>query len=273
MKPNLKAISVLALSILLVGSLLYSSTIQNPGLSSSQAGITALTGAVTAGPGSGSQAASIANDAVTTAKILNDAVTTAKILDANVTLAKIANAAANSKLLGSGAAGSGAPYAELTLGTNLSMSGTTLNAGAGGTLGGAALFRTTTQSINSAAFTAISFDSEEYDTDGYHEGVTNPTRLTVPATGVYLVTGSFGWSTASATGSQILIRSNGTNYLSNSAIPTGHVSNAGSMTTSRIVALSATDYVELIAWQNSGGALLVQTAANYTPVFQIERLR
>jgi hypothetical protein len=45
-----------------------------------------------------------------------------------VTLAKIANASANSKLLGSGSAGSGAAYSELTLGTNLSMSSTTLNA-------------------------------------------------------------------------------------------------------------------------------------------------
>lgn len=40
------------------------------------------------------------------------------------------NAIANSKLLGSGTAGAGAPYAELTLGTGLTMSGTTLNAAA-----------------------------------------------------------------------------------------------------------------------------------------------
>lgn len=72
-----------------------------------------LTGDVT-GSGTGSFAATIANSAVT--------------------LAKIANAAANSKLLGSGAAGSGSPYAELTLGTNLSMSGTTLNATGGSSL-------------------------------------------------------------------------------------------------------------------------------------------
>ncbi len=51
---------------------------------------------------------------------------------AKVTLAKIANASANSKLVGSGASGSGAAYTEITLGTNLTMSGTTLNAAGGG---------------------------------------------------------------------------------------------------------------------------------------------
>jgi hypothetical protein len=85
---------------------------------SGSSGITQLTGAVTAGPGSGSQAATLSANAVGTSNIANSA----------VTLAKIQNAAANSKLLGSGAAGSGSAYAELTLGTNLSMSGTTLNA-------------------------------------------------------------------------------------------------------------------------------------------------
>jgi len=58
-------------------------------------------------------------------------IVTNHITDANVTLAKIANAAANSKLLGAGAAGSGSPYAEITLGTGLTMTGTTLSADAG----------------------------------------------------------------------------------------------------------------------------------------------
>jgi hypothetical protein len=52
-------------------------------------GITQLTGDVTAGPGTGSQATTIANNAVTAAKINADAVTTAKILNANVTEAKL----------------------------------------------------------------------------------------------------------------------------------------------------------------------------------------
>lgn len=70
---------------------------------------------------SGTLATTIANNAVTTAKINNSA----------VTLAKVQNASANSILLGSGATGSGSAYTEITLGTNLSMSGTTLNATGG----------------------------------------------------------------------------------------------------------------------------------------------
>lgn len=83
----------------------------NPPAGSSGTAITSLTGDVT-GTGPGATATTIANSAVT--------------------LAKIANAAASSTLVGSGASGSGAPYVEVTLGTNLAMSGTTLNATGGG---------------------------------------------------------------------------------------------------------------------------------------------
>lgn len=74
-------------------------------------GVTQLTGDVTAGPGSGSQVATIPPD--------------------TVTLAKIANAAANSVLVGAGAAGIGINYTEITLGSGLSMTGTVLDATAG----------------------------------------------------------------------------------------------------------------------------------------------
>jgi hypothetical protein len=68
--------------------------------SGGSSGITELTGDVTAGPGSGAQAATIANNAVTTAKII----------DAAVTLAKMANLA-NKTLIGRNTAGAGVPEA------------------------------------------------------------------------------------------------------------------------------------------------------------------
>lgn len=52
--------------------------------------------------------------------------------NAGVTLAKIQNAAANSKLVGSGASGSGASYVEIGLGGGLAMTGTTLDTTASG---------------------------------------------------------------------------------------------------------------------------------------------
>lgn len=67
-------------------------------------GITQLTGDVTAGPGSGSQVATIAPLAVTAAKLGNNAVITSKILNGNVTLAKIQNIAANTFLANTTAA-------------------------------------------------------------------------------------------------------------------------------------------------------------------------
>ncbi|NDC10516.1 MAG: hypothetical protein EBZ75_14490, partial [Oxalobacteraceae bacterium] len=62
-----------------------------------------------------------------TATIANNAVTTAKIGDDQVTYAKIQNVSAASRLLGRGSAGGSGDVEEIAPGTGLSMSGTTLN--------------------------------------------------------------------------------------------------------------------------------------------------
>lgn len=95
---------------------------------------------------------------------------------AAVTLAKIQNAAANSKLLGSGAAGSGAPYVELTLGAGLSMTGTTLASTAASIAGS----NTQVQYNNSGAFGASSsFTWTQGSTLLTVAGTTNSTNVLV----------------------------------------------------------------------------------------------
>lgn len=99
--------------------------------STGEAGITELTGDVTAGPGSGSQVATIANDAVTTPKILDgavttpkladDAVTTIKILDNNVTYEKIQQVTQTSVLLGNGDISAPSNVEEIELGANIEI--------------------------------------------------------------------------------------------------------------------------------------------------------
>lgn len=86
----------------------------------------------TGSPASGNLAKFSGATSITNGDLAGDCVTsgtlTCTIPNSAVTLAKIANAAASSMILGSGASGSGAPYVEISLGANLSMSGTTLNA-------------------------------------------------------------------------------------------------------------------------------------------------
>lgn len=66
-------------------------------------------------------------------------------------------------------------------------------AGGGGVvLHGAKLLRTSDQLVQPGVATAVSFDTEKFDSDGYH-APGQPTRLTIPAglAGVYLVGGGF----------------------------------------------------------------------------------
>lgn len=74
----------------------------------------------------------------------------ANVPDAAITYAKIQNVSAISRLLGRGSAAGVGPPVEVTLGTNLSMSGTTLNAAGGATPTGTG-FRHVTGGVEDAA--------------------------------------------------------------------------------------------------------------------------
>ncbi len=133
-------------------------------LSASGAGGTVT---VTGSPASGNLTKFSGASSVTNADLTGDVTTSGTvattIANSAVTLAKIANAAANSKLVGSGASGSGAAYSEITVGTGLSMTGTTLSA-TGGSAGALILLEQHTASSSATLdfTTAISSTYDEY---------------------------------------------------------------------------------------------------------------
>jgi len=106
------------------------------------------------------------------------------------------------------------------------------------------------------AFYTIPFDTEDYDTDGLHEGVTNPSRLTAALTGKYLITGTALIDTTnSTTPTRIVIRciidGSTTVLYSNATLPPVTSPTSTSVTVAFQVSLAATQYVELQAAVNA----------------------
>jgi hypothetical protein len=93
---------------------------------------------------------------------------------------------------------------------------------------------------------AIPFQAEDFDTNTFHDNVTNNTRLTVPAGkgGKYLITGHIASSTASTSALSAYIARNGTSKaLANGG---GH-SGTNGVCISTVLTLVPGDYVELFA--------------------------
>jgi len=122
---------------------------------------------------------------------------------------------------------------------------------------GVALYNTTGQSLANATATAVTFDTEVFDTDAFHSTATNTSRITIPAglAGKYQVNAIFTWQ-GNNTGFRTLgLYKNGAIYQWAPQVLGSTVMNAGGVTFSTILTLAVTDYIEIFAYQSSGGAL------------------
>ena len=117
-------------------------------------------------------------------------------------------------------------------------------------------YASATTSLANSTATAVAFAAENWDTDAFHDNVTNNTRLTVPAGlgGRYLVIGgcTFALNITGVRSIRLRVNGAGTND-SFTMLPTTGL--ATIMSVSRELLLNAGDYVELLAYQTSGGAL------------------
>jgi hypothetical protein len=106
------------------------------------------------------------------------------------------------------------------------------------------------------------FDTEDYDTDGYHSTVSNTSRLTVPTgkAGKYQISCIMSFNKTSATGQRAAqFVKNGTIGMYFPEIP-GSSSFYLGQQLSWFTTLAEADYIEVQAYQNSGGNLLWLTA-------------
>lgn len=120
------------------------------------------------------------------------------------------------------------------------------------------------QSIPNSSYTAVTFDAESFDSAAFHDNSTNPSRLTIPAgkAGKYFINAALNYAGAATGGRYAVIYKNGAREIQ------AEGTNEGSLRTtvavSAMLDLVATDYIEIYAYQDSGGALNIQNAAYAT---------
>jgi hypothetical protein len=131
---------------------------------------------------------------------------------------------------------------------------------------GVSLVKSAAQSINNATDTAITWNTEDYDTDGFHSTVSNTDRITIPTGkgGYYLVSAKLSFA-ANATGVRsCTIKKNGTTNIIGADLNNQGGSASAVLNFERVISCVATDYFTLQAYQTSGGALNTDNAAGYT---------
>jgi len=144
-------------------------------------------------------------------------------------------------------------------------------AGGGGYTQGARARRTTDQTITTGTPTVIAFDTQDYDTDGIWEGVTNPSRLTCQTTGVYLITGGGYWAGATGGGQRsVYIYLNGATQVAGMILTPS--ANGQGLNATALLSLTAGDYVQLLVYHDRGSNLAVSYYAQWSPVLSMQRV-
>lgn len=147
------------------------------------------------------------------------------------------------------------------------------SATSGGSRKGLARLRqTVAQTLTTATFTAINFDTEDVDYDAAHSTVTNTSRYTAQTAGYYLVSGIAGF-VGNATGARytaIYVNGSPINGTEQGFTTVPNADTLQIPTPGTLVYLNAGDYVQLVAYQSSGGNLNTHVAAAaFQPIMNV----
>ncbi len=132
------------------------------------------------------------------------------------------------------------------------------------------VFNSAAITLTTTTVTALTFDSERWDTNTMHSTSSNTDRLTAKVAGKYLVQGYAGFSANAAGERQLRIDKNNTSIEAaeqRSAVGAGATEY---MVVSALVDMAVNDYVQLKAYQTSGGNLNVVAQAEVSPQFSMQ---
>jgi len=134
----------------------------------------------------------------------------------------------------------------------------------------ARVYNSIAENLTQNDWTTITFDTERYDTWGMHEGVTNPSRLTIPSNmvGSAIFQISAHITTSTMSGFAIILKVNGSDIIAKESIST---SDGQQVSISTQYEMSAGDYVEVMVYTTTASET-VNAEPNWSPEFCIAQI-
>jgi len=148
-----------------------------------------------------------------------------------------------------------------------------VDASGGGADHGCRAFHSVAQSIANLTVVTLALDSENYDTDAYHDLVVNNERLTIPVglAGKYMLGGGVQFA-VNAVGSRLMaVTLNGVSQLLVLRF-NADASGFTTITSSTIFDLAVGDFITLQVFHDAGVAIDVNRASQQSPVLWCQKV-
>jgi hypothetical protein len=138
---------------------------------------------------------------------------------------------------------------------------------------GCRVYNSATRNLSTNNLAALLWDTNLTDTDGMHSTTSNTSRIYANWTGWYHIQATVAWDTSGgSTGyRQLQILLNGVTTIATAAA-TPASGGACQMSVSCDRYFTAGDYVEIMAYQNSGVTLAIAPTSEYTPICSMVRI-
>jgi hypothetical protein len=147
--------------------------------------------------------------------------------------------------------------------------------GGGGYTEGAHVYNSSNITISNTTVTNLTFNSEDYDTDGMHSTVSNTDRITCKTAGKYLVefSGIFSAAINAGSSSSVWIEHDSKGRLEQVSIPpSAHVNPSCNIST--VVDMAVNDYLVVKVYHDAGSSrTLISSSSNeYSAYFSAQRI-